>query len=339
MTNTKITYLLGAGASALALPVVADMPHRMLVVLNYLKETPDYVINASAITNDHIRGIHGQQQGFYKDFEWLIENTKKHASVDTFAKKLFITKKRSDLLRLKALLTIYFILEQQMHDADPRYDSFIASLIEPGPKMPPNVKILTWNYDFQFEKAYSAYSENNTLHENQRELRVTPSDFPSPSTDHFSISKLNGTTSVYTTERGGTVYQLLKDMSSKPTFNLLVELLQSYHNLKVGHDQYESMLCFAWENSHHTKFVLDEACEDVNGTEVLVVIGYSFPFFNRLVDRRIIGSMPKLKKIYFQAPDEGADIMRNSFRSIRDFSDANIGLLRQTDKFFLPHEL
>jgi hypothetical protein len=70
----------------------------------------------------------------------------------------------------------------------------------------------------------------------------------------------------------------------------------------------------------------------------LVVIGYSFPFFNRLVDRRIL-NMPDLKKIYFQAPISGIENIIQSFKSIRKLPIEGYEKITETEQFFLPPEL
>jgi len=73
-------------------------------------------------------------------------------------------------------------------------------------------------------------------------------------------------------------------------------------------------------------------------TKTLVVIGYSFPYFNRKIDRYIIECMPFLEKIYFQAPD--ASNLKERFSAINNTFDSNDLLLRiDLDQFAFPNEL
>jgi hypothetical protein len=45
---------------------------------------------------------------------------------------------------------------------------------------------------------------------------------------------------------------------------------------------------------------MESLLKTTQDTEQVVVIGYSFPFFNRQTDREIFGSMANLTKIYVQ---------------------------------------
>ena len=50
-----------------------------------------------------------------------------------------------------------------------------------------------------------------------------------------------------------------------------------------------NLLTFAWESQNHQRFSnsLELSKEIIKGSEILVVIGYSFPFFNREIDKEI----------------------------------------------------
>lgn len=56
------------------------------------------------------------------------------------------------------------------------------------------------------------------------------------------------------------------------------------------------------------------------------------------MDRKVIGSMKKLKSVYFQAPD--ANIIQERFEAILD-NTAGIKLIQKfdVDQFVLPNEL
>lgn len=72
----NITYLIGAGASAKALPVVSNWNERLEDFFDYLKQkvqSPNNV-NLKFICNE---------------IERLMPMLKGHSTVDTFAKKLF----------------------------------------------------------------------------------------------------------------------------------------------------------------------------------------------------------------------------------------------------------
>ena len=65
-----------------------------------------------------------------RDLEWLHTSTGKHASVDTLAKKLYLTKKPKELFKLKLALSAFFVLEELKGKTDYRYDAFYASILK-----------------------------------------------------------------------------------------------------------------------------------------------------------------------------------------------------------------
>ena len=98
-----------------------------------------------------------------------------------------------------------------------------------------------------------------------------------------------------------------------------------------------SSISFAWEEENERSGIIQKARQDVSETNILVVIGYSFPFFNRIIDRDIIRGMNKLEKVYFQAPD--ANDIKERFLAIRD-DIAPDKLLTRFDvkQFVFPNE-
>ena len=74
---------------------------------------------------------------------------------------------------------------------------------------------------------------------------------------------------------------------------------------------------------------------------ILVIIGYSFPFFNREVDNRLISSFVNSDnslKIYIQDPSVNEDQI--SFLKERfEITNIDIEAIRAVDQFFLPPQL
>ena len=61
-------------------------------------------------------------------------------------------------------------------------------------------------------------------------------------------------------------------------------------------------LSFGWECNDSEWSIIPNVKEDSADTDILIVVGYSFLYFNRETDREIILSMKQLRKVYFQAP-------------------------------------
>ncbi len=105
---------------------------------------------------------------------------------------------------------------------------------------------------------------------------------------------------------------------------------------------------FAWENDDIPLNTRELAKEATKATNILVVVGYSFPVFNREIDRDIINNMKNLEKIYFQIPTEDIDGVIERFRAIKDFEPIEKRLQEQgrrfiekitnKDEFFIPYE-
>lgn len=344
----KVTYYFGAGASAEALPVVNQIPQRIEKIIELL-EKKEYLLSEIDQfyelkidkTKNEIRIL------FINDLKWLLEHSKNHASIDTFAKKLYITDEKENLIRLKCAFSLYLIIEQIIEKADSRYDSFFASILSnSATSFPQNMNILSWNYDFQFEKAYSEYSKYRSLELNQKRLAVITKDsFNREHTNNleniesrFSIIKLNGTSNLLKYE-WRSCEPFFDELQHKLSLIFFESLLATYASLRLNGKYIRSGLSFAWENriSEEQIDIIKVAKEASLNTEILIVIGYSFPYFNREVDRSIIRNMKKLKKVYFQ--DKYPDVLKERFLSIRD--DLPIEMLVERGdigQFLIPNE-
>ena len=118
MANT--TFLLGAGASIGCLPVVTQINERLQYYIDeYLSELRRQF--GSII----IPGSNGDSAGNMIDrignaLLWLIGELKNTATFDTLAKTYLIQNRHQDLDKLKALISIFFLLEQVRNAPDIR---------------------------------------------------------------------------------------------------------------------------------------------------------------------------------------------------------------------------
>ena len=325
------------------MPIVTEIPARLKDFLTFLKSSTELYLPDEEFNDLNLKETQSKlQSAFIYDVAWLINSVENHASIDTFAKKLYFTGKRVELRKLKIITTFFFIYEQVIKNADPRYDSFFASILntkERGSPLPNNLKILSWNYDFQFEKSYSAYSLNNNLKANQINLNIYPADVSSYDYNKFSILKLNGTTSIHESQWRN-ISNILSECTMEIDINFIEVMIRAYAGVIYFPQLYEPLLKFAWEENEISERTLDFATNCSKSTDVLVVIGYSFPFFNREIDRKIIRGMTNLKKVYFQAPGEEARKYIDRFRSIiPDVEKLKPEPISDVYQFFLPPEL
>ncbi len=311
------------------MPLVVEIPQRILYICDLIRNS-ECTLDLSVKTVNSMPSIKFTKELLVKDLMWLYDGAIKHATIDTFAKKLFLTGRVEDYNKLKKLLAIYFIIEQIINKPDSRYDTFLANILTPNLEIPERMKILTWNYDSQFEIAFNEYkSQINTprdigcysLHDN--DLTIQP-----------SIFKINGTASF---KDWGSLANV-KNNSNKLSKEVVDKIIKAYKDDI-------SLLSFAWENTglKNSNTAVRTFIQNVQFAKTLVVIGYTFPFFNRLVDKEIIGSLNNLKKVYIQDPraDEVAQSIDAVLASSQKppINPLSIIPITNCNQFYLPAEL
>lgn len=291
----KITYYLGAGASYNSMPLVNTF-------LSRFKKFTTITTNITALNQSTMVAD-------IKQFELEVAG---HYSFDTFFKKLFHTGRTNEILMYKQILALYFLCEQfyDIYDRklveyrskfdntptkqsiDVRYDALIASLLLPieGLKFMADVSIVTWNYDlclvnsianFYGDPAFGMYFEG-----------MKKSN--SCSFDQLSVMNMNG--SIYTNRiknTGQLDYEKIKEF---------ITLMSQSYGQNFG-ELYEAseLISFAWEQKNSN--LVDQVIERIKESDYIVVIGYTFPIYNRLIDSRIFTTDSlKHKKVVIQDP-------------------------------------
>jgi hypothetical protein len=89
---------------------------------------------------------------------------------------------------------------------------------------------------------------------------------------------------------------------------------------------------------------MKSAIEDfVVSTQIVVVIGYSFPYFNRAVDSQLFQTMRKangLEKVYLQTAKDNLESTKTRLlQRIGKLAERFVVEVRGTDEFFIPDEL
>ncbi len=329
---SKVTYLLGAGASAgqldnsqnrlRGLPTIKDFGKECIRCMNWIEgQTQDHTIRTR----------------LHSEMNWLLNKCKEYPTIDTYARILFATQQWQEYERLKRVLSMFMTLLQIQYPRDLRYDGWIASLVDDYGAFPANMNILTWNYDAQFELAYSSYWPNKSTEELWSYMSVLNKSRIVAGVKHdgFSVTKLNGT-----------AFHHIDDAQ-------LLDIL-----LGIGKSMWESYLpamyldppasnitnelSYVWEVGRGPKNFNELLKQRVQDTEVLVVIGYSFPYVNRSMDKFIFSSMPKLSKIYNQNGE--AEVMDDLIRGrlgVKPIGSAPIDIIHitNTSQFCIPNEL
>lgn len=339
----KISYIFGAGASRNALPMVKDIPDRLKSLINLLKSEKLQLSKEEKFKETGLKNLKSKkdyQEKLIIDLQWLLDNSSKHASVDTFARKLSIIGDHQNLKKLKVVLSVFFTFEQIIKQPDERYDSFFASLYNEDNELPKNIRILSWNYDSQFELSYLQYSREMNTSNIQAALNINYKYGKNPNWDRFGIFKLNGTTGLRRYNGYEHLqYKYTNNLNVEIDINIVNEIIRSY-TVGIFSRKNIPVFSFAWETENKPDNIIEIATKATEDSIALVVIGYSFPFFNRNTDRKIIGAMKDLKRVYFQSPD--AEILIEKFKAIKnDIKEKDIELIPRYDleQFVIPYEL
>ncbi len=342
---SKIVYLLGAGASygkrcndkdretsiIEGLPVINEIDEQIEFVCNLIKETAfDENLKRQFAERHTAINIEDAKETLLSWFAWLRENCNQHATIDTFAKKLWLKGDDRHFVRLEFLLTSFFLILQLKIPFDRRYDTFLANVLDTNLQIPDDIGILTWNYDSQFDLAYSQYYENHSIGKISAKTLPIPFD-----NDKKSIIKINGTANFYGANRVE-LSQYIRD--KQPIQKILYKIIDVACS-SSGISEGRTSLNFAWRMEFFND-IKEQIKPFVNDAEVIIIIGYTYPFFNREIDRWIVQEMPNLKKIYIQDPN-AENIQTNLLSVIQEKEKLieNSKLITTTDSFFIPPEL
>jgi hypothetical protein len=355
MTMQKVTYLLGAGASAGCIPVVNNMAKSLLSTSSRFGDIffkkPGLPQKDAGIFNE-IELYNANVKEILFELEWLRDICNTHYSIDTYAKKLFIKRDEAEYLKLKNSLSLYFTIQQILVPPDKRYDNFWASILSGQFDFPKQLRIISWNYDSQLELSYKNFTSSSSLQEAYGKIKMASfhDNVNHVETDEFAIFKLNGSAKAIKKDSHRTYTDYLIKNFDLPNEDdeagrrkLFDKLLSVAGNVKIDgmktmDENLTTAISFAWEHSVGEAYYL-KLRDSIIDTDILVVIGYSFPFFNRKIDKLIINDfMPHLEKVYFQAPD--AENLKERFLAITDkIQNHNLILRKDENQFTFPNEL
>lgn len=361
---SRVTYLLGAGASCgerrkdehgqtigftRGLPVVNEFAQALHVLQTGEEREAGVRIPVGEAEK---RGVTLKQ---YEDVKHKLAQLEKACAsfptIDTLAKQLYVTegqfwtsdKEFLDYKGLKRYISAALLMMQSEEKRDLRYDGLIASLIDEKRNFPP-MTILSWNYDVQFEMAYSGYFTTEryipTLWEDLNVFnKMYPTEFDA--TKPFAMIKLNGT--ALFTDNTLDAWPVGNKKVNRVTDCFygggnLKPFQYGYNYLNGGN--YKNILSYAWEEDNHE--ALENAIEQrVYNTEELIVIGYSFPYVNNKIDSYILESMPRLRKVIVQDLEDKFVDVKERIEAILEGGNKKIEIVHKKNlqQFYIPNDL
>ena len=314
-----VTYLLGAGASANAIPTIGKK----------FIDRFEYFINF--LTNPMGNGTLSFMPE-NKDLELInaLSEIKKKMSPDHYAKIIYDeTNNGIDSMKyhnVKHLLASYIIWEQigkekfrkeieaansltseienniiakgpnttneiqEIHVLDDiRYSHFLSKIRNPTSR---EISFVSWNYDWQLEKAMKLYTKTKTV----SETIIKQSNY----------IKLNGFANIATDNKIHGSYENLyfQDFDDVLDNDTIDFFKKGFFSIRLFNENY---LRFAWEANLDSSPNIIRAKDFFSKTTDLVMIGYTFPDYNRAVDSALLCSMYKnnyhvAKTIHLQYP-------------------------------------
>ncbi len=362
----NVTYLIGAGASAglrgRDLPAGLPTDDRIiegLPCVNEITSCLEEIVQLLEITKlpdevewkNDVVGLNNKkdweqtQNEALSQFKLLLEKCSEHSTIDTYAKKLRLRKEMANLRKLEQLLSLFFMYLQMENKPDSRYDSFLASILQDNLHFPENIHVLSWNYDSQFEIAYDEYNEGDGLYIGSKKSKVVPSC--------VEVIKINGTASFDGQDSLVKMRkQYLKELKAINPFiegeygrnpnpfpkqRKMMELVFLYKLFIAGQTD-NTNLSFAFDDYEPTEALYKQIDAIMEKTNVLVIIGYTLPFFNRDIDRRILSHLKPQAFVYIQ--DKYPNRIKQNFSAVyNSIPEGHIKLREETNQFFLPPAL
>lgn len=342
-SNTKTIYILGAGASANALPQVSDMVDRLLLFNKFI---------SSVISN-----FSGAPQLRAKIFEF-VDGTKKYQTPDTFAKVLKLQRKEEEYNLFKNYLSLFFSFEQigfsqldflreltfspeehklipsLTNDLDYRYVQFISSIFHDlslETLQSAQFRIITWNYDIQFELILSRIL-NCSVSEIFWKCNLPQGDSPFP-----LISRMNGIAMLF---KGKEKNLLIDQYLQRPNWQNAIDFAETCFLILSNNDRsWDNAMSFAWDNHIDSLPIQDIRAQNTKRVQTdhhLVIIGYSFPNFNRTIDWKLMNALAQHSRTtVYQVPEAFPE----SIRTLFPFISENCNPVTDKRQFYVPNEL
>lgn len=330
----KITYLLGAGASYYACPIL-EKQAEMMIKLAYneinrlgfdFDKNKESRIEFNFINEEYINNFPNNEYKILWHIGYFGVKAREYGTIDTYARKLYLNNELKEYKLLKMCVSVFFDLWENFYykklkdtkysKIDNRYKSLFSVLLDNENnkiKLNNDFKFITWNYDLQLEETFKLFLGNNNVKNfdfidtNFLKFRK---DINSTNNDIFH---LNGHRGFFKDVNGNSEKEFALNYSENidEYWSYLNEL---YNATISGNAKFDHYINYAWEHDLNDVF-FQKISKILNDTDVLVIIGYSFPAFNRKIDQFLLSKLKtnKLKKIIYQDPNADEQLIKNLF--------------------------
>jgi hypothetical protein len=309
--ESNIFYLLGAGASVMqdkyskkaCLPLSNDFVEKIEKLMKLTIDVHEFPTKTKEILDKIDLNISGLNQSV-KDF---LEEISKFGTIDEAMRYYYLNDNKSQFEEFKhTISTIFYIFENIEQFRDPRYKQFLMTLIENKKfTLPKKIKILSWNYDNQFEHAC------NEIQDNSNKINILNSD---------NYIKINGSASFEPIQSNILIPESTNQFQSE---------IENFENFR----QKPNKIDFAWEEEFNSKFIerLENLKKVKSEKAILNVIGYSFPFINHKYDLEILETINP-STVYYQNIFDQTEVLQERF-------DKPFKFINDCSRFYTPKEM
>ncbi len=346
----NITYLFGAGASAKACPILDQQAQKMYELANQFLDVETLALLDLDAEPVNIKAI----DRILFDIGKFGKKGIQYGTIDTYAKKLFLSDDYENQLdRLKISVSLFFTIWESMSNdhglkdnyknIDQRYISLLASILEKTPNRDPsikqNIKFITWNYDLQFERAFKSFCMSHLdwkYVSKHLKFRNNISLL-----DTLDICHLNGYNGFYytgnrTNDASKEVDTVDRNLEGKDVISILKELEFCIESESRGQLSFNNHINYAWETNPLAEATRNQALGILEKTDILIIVGYSFPTFNKEIDQKLFEKLEgRRTRIFYQDPNAS----KKYISILTSRCDTSIECITdKLDYFFLPYD-
>jgi len=316
---SELTYILGAGASYQSFPIVNT----------FNKRFNDFIAEYDLLCEDARKDMYEFYGELLLGSEFakaLSSEFDNHQSFDTYFKKLFHQRKNEEIKLAKKIIHLYFLWEHLKSDfsiddkgtpifhkqskIDKRYDALIAGLLKPINTIDPYCKVnfISWNYDLSLISSIkNFFSPSETWNKFFTSIKKDNGKWSIQG--KIEIFNMNGFFQSSFLDEG--------ELSFTESFYSVLKkkVIKNYFGNDFQ-DKDSELIKFAWETPNVD--MEKEIKIRIENSDNIVVIGYTFPLYNRIVDLQYLDvRIFNNKKIVIQDPN--ADNLRTTFLEVFNY--------------------
>ena len=221
---------------------------------------------------------------------------------------------------------MFFLYEEyEKKCLESRWDYFLATLVELDENLevtfPSNINFISWNYDNQVNIAFNEFCNKEEYQKVKPELVHLNGncDFV-----YYNDSKIHSHNLGY-----GSIFKLVFE-------DFFKKFQESLRLTKLGDAIYPT-LKFAWETKIEENSRLVRAKELLSNSDVIVVIGYSFPIYNRKIDGYLLQGLDwEDKEIVIQVGKSFPNVKSKILGLLGDVIPPKISEENQKETFYIP---